>query len=552
MKVKITNKPNETLYIYCRVSTSGQDKDGVSLDVQEERGLQVSKQLGLSPIVIKEQGSGLKPYIEERPLFTDIMDYVVDGKIKHFWIDEDTRLTRNKDDQGFIHSDFVKNDVVLYVGKNGGIKDLKDWMVDLIDSITVRINERQIRQQVRKSINSKRKLFQEGCYMKGDPPFGYKLVDKKLEIHEENSEYVVKMFDWYDKGKSSYWIKNKLFREGVKPPRGKDGGFFPSQTVVNILGNKNYIGIDVYKDLTNSCPILVDKDIFSSVQKKLRTKSSRSNTPVNEFLLRNIIKCSDGTDMSCMGKKKSRKNPLYTCRHKVRGYDNRPTSVCPITKSLRVEILDEYIWNTMIDTLTQSHLIKEQTKSEIIGKNSSYTKRSFKNKIKKLSKEMIELEKNSLELDKKFYTNKMDKKKYDILISSITDREDELMSEISSYEMKIETLTKKSKWIEWLDVHFSRMDEIRKTNQFDKKKGIVHHYIHQINVLDYNEETKQHTLSIKFRFPLFNDKFEWLKNKDGSYKLDRWGRRRYNIFDGEMEMTNPFTPHYLLNSHRLS
>ena len=126
------------------------------------------------------------------------------------------------------------------------------------------------------------------------------------------------------------------------------------------------------------------------------------------------------------------------------------------------------------------------------------------------------------------------------------------MSEISSYEMKIETLTKKSKWIEWLDVHFSRMDEIRKTNQFDKKKGIVHHYIHQINVLDYNEETKQHTLSIKFRFPLFNDKFEWLKNKDGSYKLDRWGRRRYNIFDGEMEMTNPFTPHYLLNSHRLS
>ena len=207
MEIKITDKPNETLYIYCRVSTTKQDEDGISLDVQEDKGLQVSKKLGLSPIVIKEQGSGLKPYIEERPLFTNLMDNVVDGKIKHFWIDEDTRLTRNKDDQGFIHSDFVKNDVVLYVGKNGGIKDLKDWMVDLIDSITVRINERQIRQQVRKSISSKRRLFTQGCYMKGDPPFGYKLVDKKLEIHEENSEWVKKMYNWYDGGKSTWWIR---------------------------------------------------------------------------------------------------------------------------------------------------------------------------------------------------------------------------------------------------------------------------------------------------------------------------------------------------------
>ena len=65
MNIKLTNKPNETLYIYCRVSTTKQDEDGQSLNVQEERGLNVSKQLSLSPIVIKEQGSGLKPYIEE-------------------------------------------------------------------------------------------------------------------------------------------------------------------------------------------------------------------------------------------------------------------------------------------------------------------------------------------------------------------------------------------------------------------------------------------------------------------------------------------------------
>ena len=109
MNIKITNKPNDTLYIYCRVSTSGQEKDGVSLDVQEERGLQVSKQLGLSSIVIKEQGSGLKPYLEERPLFTELMKSVSFGDVKHIWIDTDNRLTRHEVDEPFIKNKLKSN-----------------------------------------------------------------------------------------------------------------------------------------------------------------------------------------------------------------------------------------------------------------------------------------------------------------------------------------------------------------------------------------------------------------------------------------------------------
>ena len=102
----------DTLYIYCRVSTSGQDKNGVSLEVQEGRGLGLSKKLNLTPIVIKEQGSGMKhyiPHIDEngkkqgRPLFTDLIDELEEGKVKNVWIDEDTRLTRLDTDQQYIH-----------------------------------------------------------------------------------------------------------------------------------------------------------------------------------------------------------------------------------------------------------------------------------------------------------------------------------------------------------------------------------------------------------------------------------------------------------------
>ena len=246
-KVKITNKPNETLYIYCRVSTSGQDKDGVSLDVQEERGLKVSKQLGLSPIVIKEQGSGLKPFREVRPLFTQLYDSVEDGFVKNVWIDEDTRLTRYDIDQQLIHLEMKQKSVNLYVGMNENPKKW-DFTTDLIDTIITKVNQNQIQKQVRKSIRSKRKLFQEGCYMKGDPPFGYKLVDKKLELHEENSEWVRRIFDWYDLGKSTVFIRQQLFQSGIKPPRSKEE-WWGLNTITKVLQNKNYIGLDVCRDI---------------------------------------------------------------------------------------------------------------------------------------------------------------------------------------------------------------------------------------------------------------------------------------------------------------
>ena len=551
MNIKLTNKPNETLYIYCRVSTTKQDEDGHSLNVQEERGLKVSKRLGISPIVIKEQGSGLKPYIEERPLFTKLMDNVVDGNIKHFWIDEDTRLTRNDLDQPFIHSEFSKYGITLYLGERGEIKKLDDFGTRLVDMVRVMINQNEIRKQVRKGIRSKRKLFSEGCYMKGPPTFGYKLVDKRLEIDEENSEWVKKIYDWYDGGKSTVWIRQQLFQNQVIPPFSKKD-WFSLTTITNILSNKNYIGIDTYGDLTNTCPTIIEKNVFNSVQKKFKTKSSRSIETKHDFLLRGIIKCSDGRDMSIIGKKKSNKNPLYSCGHKQRYWKNREKMVnCPTDRSLRSEILDDYIWGTMVSTLSQSHHIKELTKQELLGKKSFYTKRTYKNKIKKLNKEMMSLDTNRLELEKRFYTNQMEKKRYDILINSIEDRESDLMNEIQSNQMKLDTLNKKSDWIDWIDIHNDRMDEIRDETDFNKRRGIINHYIHEILVLNYDVDTKEHTLSIKFRFPLFDDSFEWLKNKDGSYKLDKWGRRRYNIHDGETEMLNPFTLQYPISSDKL-
>ena len=539
MKIKISDKPQKTFYIYCRVSTTGQDKDGYSLDVQEGRGIKLSKQLNLKPIVIQEQGSGMKPYLDVRPLFSELMDGINDGYVKNVWIDDDTRLTRNDVDQQMIHVTMKKYGVNLYVGSSHTPKKW-DWITDLVDTIITKVNKNQIETQVRKSRRSVRKKYKEGCWMKGKPPFGYDLVEKRLVINKEESEILKKVFDWYDTGKSVYRIEKELFSLGIDMSK---------RMIRKWLTKEVYIGIDTFGDLVGKSPKIIDETTFRSVGKKIESQSTRTRFPKTEFLLRDIIKCPDGCNMSTLGKKKSRKNPLYVCRHRVRKYDGRKTDECVITKSIRQELMDDYVWNSLIDVLKQSHTIKEKTKKELLGKTSGYTKRSINRKIKNVQKEIYELEKNQMVLDKKYYTNQMEEKKYDILVKTIEGRGKELMGNLTSLQMKLDVFSENKMWIDWLSVHFSRMEEIRNTENFKNRREILLHYIHEIIVLNYDEDTKQHTISIKFRFPLFNDKHDWVSNKDGSYRLDSLGRRKYDVTDGEKQMNTFLTPHVEHYSH---
>jgi site-specific DNA recombinase len=546
----------DTLYIYCRVSTSGQDKNGVSLEVQEGRGLGLSKKLNLTPIVIKEQGSGMKhyiPHIDEngkkqgRPLFTDLIDELEEGKVKNVWIDEDTRLTRLDTDQQYIHILMKKKEVNLFVGTS--IEPKKwDWITDLVDTIITKVNQNQIRTQVRKSIRSKRKLFSEGCYMKGQPPFGYDLDKKKLVVHKENSEWVRKMFNSYDKGLSTVYIRTLLFNGDVKPPS-CDGGMWGLNTITGILKNENYIGKDVYRDLVGTSPQIIEKEIFNSVQKKLKSRMGKNITFKNDFLLRGVIKCSDGKPMSCLGVKKSRKHPLYSCGHRDRLYKKRDVKTnCEITRSIRSHIMDDYVWNSLVNILSQSHTIREETKKEILGRNSSITKRSMTNKLKSLRKKISELDNNRLELEKRFYTNQIPKVRFDEIQKHINGNEEDILTEIKDNEMKIDLMTKDKEWIDWLGLHFRRMEDIRNEKDFKKKKDIINHYLHEVSVLNYDEDTKQHTLTFKFKFPLFNDKLEWNRYKNGNYRIDTNGRRNYKITEGDKSidtnLTLQYTPHH--------
>jgi len=543
--------PQRTLYIYCRVSTSGQEEKGISLDVQEMNGIEVSEKLGLNPIVIKEQGSGFKSYIEEREHFTELVFQIGEGNVKNVYIDDMTRLTRNDVDLPSISYMMRQKEVNLYVGKEG---ILKEWGFEskLLDNIITMVNQQQFKIMKEKSIRSKKELFKQGYYMKGSPPFGYKLVERKLKICEVDSIYVEQMFRDYNSGISTWEISNYLFKKDVKPPRGVVGDYWGCNTIVKLLNSKVYIGVNTYNELIQDNEPIVDKKTFYSVQKKFDMMKTTKTTK-SDFLLKGLLTCPDGKPCSCKGKKTNQKYELYRCGHKEKLYKRRVSEIdCGFSKSVRVELFDDYVWNTMCDTIFNSHQVKEKVKKQLLGGKSSYTSRTFRNRIKKLKKDLYGLDNRRLELEKEYYSDMMEKKRFDVLNEVIEGKMDEITKEITENEIKLDGLKDRGKWIDWLGEHENRISEMRGTTDFKTKQQLVKHYIHEISVLEYVKDTFQHTFNINFKFPLFKDGFDWLKNKDGSFKLDRLGKRRYTISEGDNDMINQKTLHKLLNGNRLS
>ena len=283
----------ETLHIYTRVSTSNQIGN-TSTDEQKDNGIELSKRLNMDYEIHDEgHGSGFSEFSEFRPVFSKVLQKIKDGKIKHLFVKDLSRLTRNEMDSYKISQILLEHDVTLYT--TDGKFDLESDDRRMMYKILTMFNEYQVRVSRMKSIEGKVRRVREGKYML-TIPFGYIREDGYLKEHPQNGEWVKKMFQWYKDGMSSIDIRKELFKNNVQPPRSQSG-WFPPRTIQVMLRNTTYIGHYTFHDkesgttLTNdNVPPLIDKKVFYDVQKRMDMEGHNSNQK-QPYLLRDIISC---------------------------------------------------------------------------------------------------------------------------------------------------------------------------------------------------------------------------------------------------------------------
>ncbi|MDC1382637.1 recombinase family protein [Candidatus Puniceispirillum sp.] len=121
------------LHIYTRVSSAVQE-EGTSLETQKELGINKSKELGMKYQIWNEGAASLHHENHtNRPKIAELLLEIHNGTIKHLFVYNNDRLSRNDQTQFVIKNAIKTNGVILYT--KDGQYDLNNPTDNLFKSL---------------------------------------------------------------------------------------------------------------------------------------------------------------------------------------------------------------------------------------------------------------------------------------------------------------------------------------------------------------------------------------------------------------------------------
>jgi site-specific DNA recombinase len=525
------------LHILTRVSTRPQTKK-YGLKIQREQGLKYGKENGFDCEVYEEKGiSGTLP-VEQRPKLSILLKGVVKGEVKHIWVKDLSRLSRDNMVSFYLQNQFKKYGCILH-SQSGDI-DFQTPMESMFYGFQSLFNstENEVRRQ--KSMEGKVKHFKSGGWRGGSFVFGYKSVRHKssgmkmLVPNTDESKWVRQIFEWYDLDKSTKWIGQQLDKNGIKPRRSK---FWNIGSIQSLLRNKIYIGIDTMTDkitdpqkpkvLTYKTERLriVDDELFNRVRKKVQSNTQRLNVKGKtkyDVLLRGKIFCGDcGLMWSVKKMERPRYENFYRCPNKERLWRDKGQSnikPCSNNKSMNIDRTNDIVWNTLCEVLNKSHLIKQEIKDKTLSKKLE-TEKDVKRQITKLKREQRKIDVRIDDIDERFEEvltsyGKLEitKKVKDEVSKNITDEKKRLFDKRQDIDFEISKVNNKKGWLDWIKKHKGWIKDLSQVKSYKKRLSVVNQYVDRI-VVNYDKEQNRHDLVIELILPIHNDKL--LKRKNG-------------------------------------
>lgn len=238
------SKEKVKVYVYTRVSTSIQ-VDGYSLDAQKSR-IQAFATYNDFEIVGEYEDAGKSgKSIEGRVAFNQMMKDIKSGKddVSYVLVFKLSRFARNAADVLStlqVMKDFGVNLICVEDGIDSS-KDAGKLMISVLSAVA-EIERENIRVQ---TMEGRIQKAREGKWNGGFAPYGYKLVDGKLEINEEEAVAIRKIFDLYvNTPMGSTGIARHLESYGIKkiPRQNGKNPLFDAGLIRKILQNPVYNG----------------------------------------------------------------------------------------------------------------------------------------------------------------------------------------------------------------------------------------------------------------------------------------------------------------------
>ena len=545
----------QTLHIYTRVSTSVQEDDGTSLDTQRDLGVERAKTLGMKHRVWNEGSrSSSRDDLSNRPVLTELLQDVQDGNVKHLYVWNTDRLSRNIQTWGLIRLLLIKNDVHLHTPTGELI--LTDPQTNLMLGIMSEFSQYDNLLRTERFRLGKLERIRDGGWKGGPPPFGYELEDSRLVVHKDESEWVRKIHEWYRDGYSTEQIKDELLKNGVITRRGN--AVWSLGSINALLGNTHYDGYWYYTDKKSeevvrvSCPRICSPELVQGVKKarekrrygkgKGKTERTRTSVTKHTYLLSKLLKCGAcgsfyyGNKKTTLTKYGSPMTSYYHCGSKTNKYRDKHTDkmvVCGSKRNVRIDTTEQVVWELVKEVVGSSQLYKEQIKSGVLGDKQTHKdieddKVRLQKRVDKVSKEVQKITETIVDLTtQNLLTEGRDLKQ---VIKRLEDTRREREAEIQTITGDLQKIDSENRWIDWLREwknSISDLDSLSAEERHEFVRNVVS------EVVIHEQDKQKHKLEVTFQFPWVGDKLVYNDpiKKSRGYRIKNGRRTRSKKVD---------------------
>ena len=537
-------KEKTKVYLYTRVSTAMQI-DGYSLDAQKTK-MKAFCDYNEYEIAGEYEDAGKSgKSIEGRIAFNQMMDDIKSGKdaVSYVLVFKLSRFGRNAADVLAtlqVMQDFGVNLICVEDGIDSS-KDAGKLMISVLSAVA-EIERENIRVQ---TMEGRMQKAREGKWNGGFAPYGYSLIDGKLEVNEEEAVAIRMIFDQYvntDLGANGIakYLENhgihKIARQNGKNP------LFDAALIRRIIQNPVYSGKisygrrrtekvhgtrNEYRQVKKDDYLLVDglhealvsEEVWEQAQVKVAAqakKYEKVNRDKREkiHLLSGILKCPVcGAGMYGNKSIKKRKDGsnykdfyYYGCKHRnmTRGHK------CDYRKQVHEELLDAAVVEVISKLVSNpkfSDLIRRKINMEVDTVALDQEIANYEKQLRQLyhNKDSILSDIDSLDYEDKHYQRRKTDlenrlyKTYDkieeaeeLLVSAKAKRRSLLADKITGDNIY--------KALIFFDKLYAQMNEA-------EKREFLSQLVDNVQIYEERKENGQWLKSIEFKLPIIEKEF---------------------------------------------
>ncbi len=493
---------------YCRYSSENQ-RDGYSIEAQKRAINDWAKKEGhtIAYFYIDEARSGTS---DDREQFQQMIKDSAKGFFNAVVVHKLDRFARDRYDSAMYKHKLKQNGVRLI----SVLEPLDETPESVIlESLLEGMAEYYSKNLSREIKKGKTEVKANHLFIGGQYPFGYNVVDRHLQINEEEAKTVKYIFNEYLSGTSLVHIAKALNAKGLSGKRGKP--FTP--IVLNaILLNPVYYGGYRYRDpetkeyivVPNVNPPILSESLWRATNAKRRRSKLGPRKKSQDYLLTGYIhtyccnKCYVGSS-SRYKTSTSKGSSTYTYR-----IYRRPDNImgtCSGCNDLKFTIRKEYLEDFVIGSI-KSVLLSESTIDWVVSEcMNNLRKKDNASDRNKLLKELEEVKRKQTALLDVYLTCGLDKDLYAAKKEKLEQNEQDIKLKLynaptTDYEALQPSMIKTA-----IKNFFNSED----SNAFEFKKKLIATFLDSIIV--YPEKLVLH---FAFNIPGSGDTIEKIMHKD--------------------------------------